>query len=60
MSDEVKLIQRFNELKKFLLKQEYPEQLIDHGIKMTLEADRETLRKKVPLKNENIIPKYEL
>ena len=56
VSDEVKLMQRFNELKKFLLKRKYPEQLIDHGIKRVLEADRKTLRKKVPLKNENFIP----
>ena len=50
VSDKVKLMQRFNELKK------YPEQLIDNGIKRALEVDLETLREKVPLKNENIIP----
>ena len=57
MSDEVKLMQRFYELKTFLLKQNYPEKkLVDHGIKKALETDREELRKKVPAKNVHILP----
>ena len=62
MSDEVKLIQRFDDFKTFLLKHNYPGELIKcmdlstHGIKRALETDRETLRNKVPVKDENIIP----
>ena len=55
MSDEVKSVQRLDELKTFLLKQNYREKLKDHGIKRALETDRERLRKKVPFKKMKYI-----
>ena len=55
MSDEEKSVQRFDKLKTFLLKQNYPTKLKDHGSKRALETDRETLRKKVQFKKMKYI-----
>ena len=44
------------ELKSFLLKQKYPEQIINHGLEKAMALDKDLLRTVQARTEENIIP----
>ena len=56
ISEENVLINRMTELKSFLLKQNYPESLIDGGIAKAMDLDKNTLRSIKNKTDDKVIP----
>ena len=56
ISEENVLINRMTELKSFLLKQNYPESLIDGGIAKAMDLDKNTLRTIKNKTDDKVIP----
>ena len=56
ISEEKVLAKRIRELKPFLIKQNYPEQIIEHGLQKAMSLDRTLLRTVKAKLEENIVP----
>lgn len=56
VSEEQVLQTRLQELKSFLMKQHYPEQVIEHGLQKAMSLDKNVLRTVTTKGKENIVP----
>ena len=56
MSEEQILQRRMQELKTFLIKQNYPTQTIEHGVQKAMSLDKNVLRTVTAKGKENIVP----
>ena len=55
MSEEQILQRRMKELKIFLIKQNYPTQIIEHGVQKAMSLDKNVLRTVTAKGKENIV-----